>query len=173
MATKAPSFGIQEYWEERFKRDREPYDWLQPSSVLDKAIADALAACEDENPQILHIGSGTSELSFSLRGLVKAPRQIHNADFSAEAIAWSIAREKSFFDFEWDEDFCDEAEREGFAKPESAAQLQVEMMRWTQTSLLSLESVISTCDLGSYQIVVDKTCCDAVACAGSTAVHFP
>lgn len=173
MATKAPPFGIQEYWDDRFKHDREPYDWLQPASVLDREIADALAACDDENPQILHIGSGTSELSFNPRALVKDPRQIHNVDFSTEAIAWSIAREKSFFGFEWDEDFADEAEKEGYAKPESAPQLQVAMMRWTQTSLLSLESVISTCGLGSYQVVVDKTCCDAIACAGSTEVYFP
>jgi hypothetical protein len=173
MATKFPSYGVQEYWDDRFRREVEPHDWLQGASILDTEIAEALAACETPNPQILHIGGGTSELSFNLRMLVKDPRQVHNADFSAEAIAWGIAREKSFFGFEWDQDFCDEAEEEGYAKPKNAPQLQMEMMRWTQTSLLDLKSVISTCKPDAYSVVVDKTCCDAVACAGSMHVRFP
>jgi hypothetical protein len=173
MGSKFPSYGVQAYWDDRFKREVEPHDWLQGATILDKEIAEALKACDDPNPQILHIGGGTSELSFNLRMLVKDPQQVHNADFSAEAIAWGIAREKTFFGFEWDQEFCDEAEEEGYAKPTNAPQLQMEMMRWTQTSLLDLKSVISTCKPDAYSLVVDKTCCDAVACAGSMKVSFP
>lgn len=173
IPAKPPSYGIEQYWDERFKHDVESYDWLQSASILNKEISEAMNTCDDPDPQILHIGPGTSELSFNLRALVKDPNQIHNADFSAEAVAWGIAREKSMFDFEWDEDFGDEAEKEGYLKPKDAPQLQMAMMRWTVTSFLDLGSVIETCTLSAYSVIVDKTCCDAVACAGSVKVYFP
>lgn len=170
---KPPPFGEQQYWEDRFRKDTEPYDWLQPASILDKEITEALMLTDDPTPQILHIGCGTSLLSFHLRSHVEDPRQIQNADFSSEAIKWGREREKEIFNFQLDDDDFeppeeDQDEEETEALRQRAMRVgEIPMMRWTQTSLLSLPSVISTCQLGAYSVIVDKSLCDAVACSGN------
>lgn len=175
MAQNPPPYGKPEYWDERFKTDTEPYDWLEGASVLDADINDALQAHKDNAtpPRILHIGSGTSKLSLHLRDFVKDPAQVQHADFSTEAVEWGRGQEKSTFGFEWDEGGADREQLEGYGLVLENLQLEMPMMQWTQTSLLSLDSVISTCSLGGYQVIVDKSCCDAIACASWITVPIP
>ncbi|KAF2431702.1 hypothetical protein EJ08DRAFT_648684 [Tothia fuscella] len=56
---------------------------------------------------------------------------------------------------------------------QAAQSQQMPMSTWTVTSLLSLQSIISTCSLGAYQVIVDKSCCDAIACASWVDVPLP
>ena len=48
-----------EYWEERYTRDTEPFDWYQNWS----GIKDVLGQYITPNQQILHVGCGNSRLS--------------------------------------------------------------------------------------------------------------
>ncbi|QDS77531.1 hypothetical protein FKW77_000877 [Venturia effusa] len=175
MAQTPPPYGKPEYWDERFKTDPEPYDWLEGASILDADINDALQAHRDNAtpPRILHIGSGTSKLSLHLRDFVKDPAQIQHADFSAEAVEWGRHQEKNTFGFEWDEGGADKEQLEEYGLVAENLQLDMPMMKWTQTSLLSLDSVVSTLSLGGFQIIVDKSCCDAIACASWVTVPIP
>jgi hypothetical protein len=170
-----PAYGTQDYWESRFKANTETYDWLEHASLLDSEIVEALKASDDPSPKILHIGCGTSMLSIHLRAFVKDPRQIQHIDFSAEAIEWGRKLEKDTFNFDWDEDVPLSTGTETYTEARAILQLHkaVPMMKWTQTSLLSLESVISTCELGGYQVIVDKSCCDAIACASWVKIPLP
>jgi EEF1A lysine methyltransferase 4 len=181
MTGKPPPFAALSYWEDRFKNNQDPYDWLQPATILDTAITEALSATEQVSPRILHIGCGTSQLSFHLRGHVQDPRQIQNTDFSSEAVEWGRRKEKEMFGFEVDHD--DDAEAQGLAdnfeprpggsKSAFESQLEMPMTLWTQTSLLDLQSVVATCSLGAYQVVVDKSLCDAVACSSDAKIDLP
>jgi hypothetical protein len=175
MAPNPPPYGTADYWDERFKTETEAFDWLEDASILDADIKDALKAHEDgaTASKILHIGSGTSRLSLHLREFVKDPGQVQHVDFSTEAVEWGRRQEKSTFGFEWDEGGADTKQLAGYGLVPENLRLDVPMMKWTQTSLLSLESVISTCTLGGYQVIVDKSCCDAIACASWTMVPIP
>jgi hypothetical protein len=181
-----PSYGKQDYWESRFKDNKTSYDWLEHATKLDAEIAEALALSKTDRPKILHIGCGTSMLSIHLRAFVNDPTQIQHIDFSAEAIEWGRNLEKETFCFvldDEDDDDDDEDEEgevgkaaefpEGFGKAEEQLRNEVPMMKWTQTSLLDLQSVISTCELGGYQVIVDKSCCDAIACASWVQIPMP
>jgi SAM-dependent methyltransferase len=160
-----PPFGEQAYWDNRFRENTEPYDWLQEPSILDKEITEALRNSDVPTPQILHIGCGTSLLSFHLRAHVDDPRQVQNIDFSAEAVNWGREREKQIFDFQLDDEDFENQSEEDERDEEETEQLrqsamevpEIPMMRWTQTSLLSLPEVISTCQLGGYSVIVDST----------------
>jgi hypothetical protein len=173
MSSKPPAYGTQDYWESRFKTNTASYDWLEHASLLDSEIAEALATSDDDAPKILHIGCGTSMLSIHLRAFVSDPRQITNIDFSAEAIELGRKLEKDTFNFAWgdDEDHVETDYPEGETK--SQLKREVPMMKWTQTSLLELESVVATCELGRYDVIVDKSCCDAIACASWVNIPLP
>jgi hypothetical protein len=168
-----PPFESPDYWDGRYKATTESYEWLKPSSILDTDIAEALAAQDETSPRILHIGCGTSELSFNLRQYVHDPRQVHNVDFSPEAIEWGRKRERELFGFELDNDEDDEDGWVDDPKDGLPPQFEMPMSTWTLTSLLDLQSIISTCSLGAYNLVVDKTCCDNIACAPMSTIFLP
>lgn len=220
MAAKPPPFAQQSYWDQRFREQQDSYDWLQPAEIFDEPISEALTLADDgEPPRILHIGGGTSMLSFHLRAHVRDPKQIHNADYSIEAVEWGRKKEKEMFGFDVDDDSSDdesgeeevdESDNDDIVSEQSArrsdagdvqvesldasteinvpfkstdgqrpilsttkSHLEMPMSIWTQTSLLSLESVILTCSLGAYQVIVDKSCCDAVACGSDEKIPIP
>jgi hypothetical protein len=75
-----PSFGSQDYWNTRFMANSNPFEWLEAPTVLDPFLVDALNTTADPDPRLLHIGCGTSLLSYHLRAHVKNPAQIHNVD---------------------------------------------------------------------------------------------
>ncbi|KAK6359127.1 hypothetical protein TWF696_000293 [Orbilia brochopaga] len=149
-----PSFGDKDYWDARFARDPSHFDWLLPADALDNAITQALTfAPSDDEPHILHIGCGTSSLSFHLRDLVKSPSQVHNVDFSAAAIDAGKAQEAT--------------ELESLR----------EHMRWSVADLLSFNDILALTRpgkaAGSYRVIVEKSTADAISCAEDVSVPIP
>src|ERR1700761_5628863 len=92
MSRRAPSYDAVEYWDEKYAKEQDSFDWLLPAHSLREALDSALRDCartqDDPAPRILHIGSGTSLLSFALKNLVEDASSVHNVDFSAQAIEW-------------------------------------------------------------------------------------
>ncbi|KAJ6257404.1 hypothetical protein Dda_8293 [Drechslerella dactyloides] len=149
-----PSFGDKDYWDARFAKNSSQFDWLLPADALDGPITQALASApSNDEPHILHIGCGTSLLSFHLRDLVRSPSQIHNVDFSAIAI--------------------------DTGKTYEATESRPERMRWTAADLLSLDDILTLRvpgageATGSYNIILDKSTADAISCAEDVPVHLP
>ncbi|KAF2496234.1 hypothetical protein BU16DRAFT_371021 [Lophium mytilinum] len=98
MGPSPPPFSSSKYWDSRFHSNPSAFDWLQPASILDPHITAALRdTSEKTTPNILHIGCGTSLLSYHLRAHVDEPSQIHNVDFSKEAIDLGNLREAEIF----------------------------------------------------------------------------
>lgn len=154
MPSKLESFSSSEYWNERFRTDRNAFDWLLPETCFDDEVSEALNTSSVSKPEILHIGSGTSMLSFHLKKLVDDATQLHNVDFSNEAIEWGMNKER-----ELDESIEDPNARV--------------CMNWSQVSLLSLSSVLSVCQPGGYSLIVDKSTSDAIACGLDVEYQMP
>jgi EEF1A lysine methyltransferase 4 len=99
MPTATPSFESRQYWDSRFTKSPQSFDWLVPPSVL---IPPLLTALSHDTPpsssstSILHIGCGTSSLSNLLRRHAP-PSTILNVDFSRRAIELGIQREREEF----------------------------------------------------------------------------
>jgi len=53
-------YGKPEYWNERYTRDAEPFDWYQRYAGIKGILSDII---EDKTCQILHVGCGTSRLA--------------------------------------------------------------------------------------------------------------
>ncbi|KAK8050215.1 hypothetical protein PG994_011945 [Apiospora phragmitis] len=93
-----PPYGTKAYWDARFQHE-EKYEWLLPANSLNAVIREALlhhqtsGGGDGSAPQILHIGCGSSDLSFQLRDLVASPRQITNVDYSPTAVQKCRLRE--------------------------------------------------------------------------------
>jgi hypothetical protein len=145
MAKEPPSFSCAEYWDKRFRTETQTFEWLLPETSLDEELENFKEHNNGTPNQILHIGPGTSMLSFHLKRLMGNKYSIHNVDFSHEAVEWGRSKES-------------EQGQSGVTASEFAA------MQWSQVSLLSLPSVLSTTSPGSVALVVDKSTSDAIAC---------
>jgi hypothetical protein len=176
-----PEYATKSYWENRFTSpSAEPptgFDWLAPPSVFQDLLLESLAATDPSHldladqsipspPRILHIGSGTSNLSFELREWLCLsstdlpspsrpsrilpssipPSAITNVDFSPAAISWGRAREMSRF--------------EAFSAAPN------ESMVWQVVDLLSPSDLVSTLPSPSipYSIIIEKSTSDALSC---------
>ncbi|KAJ8107037.1 hypothetical protein OPT61_g9143 [Boeremia exigua] len=147
---KAPEFGSQDYWDQRFTTNTVPFDWLTAPEALDPVIAEALSVLSEETPQILHIGCGSSLLSQHLKTLVKNPQQVHNVDYSKVVI---------------------DAERK--RELESSAGDVSACTRWDAVDLLDYASLTKICGRGKYSVVVDKSTSDAISCAEDVVCRLP
>jgi len=87
MAPRPPPYGSQDYWDHRFLSNTEAFEWLEAPDALDVYIADALSRTSEKKPEMLHIGCGTSSLSYHLTSHVKSPIQVHNLDYYPRAHA--------------------------------------------------------------------------------------
>ncbi|KAJ3069152.1 hypothetical protein HDU99_003008 [Rhizoclosmatium hyalinum] len=90
MARFAKDFSSKAFWDSRFQQE-EHFEWLAAADVLTDKVASALQQQDPLKARILHIGSGTSTLSNSLRtrlvpSLISNPRNIVNLDYSELAI---------------------------------------------------------------------------------------
>lgn len=198
-----PHFASSRYWDTRFQTNPTAFDWLQPASILDHHLTNALLDCPDQKPYILHIGCGTSLLSYHLRAHVKEPSQIHNVDFSKEAIDLGVRREREIFGGEEGEgetssvpvaeksntdEHCSKSHGESknivVSSPSSfrslpqetseASQTERELyMRWSTADLLSIPSLLAVCEPASYDLIVEKSCSDAIACADDILISLP
>ena len=188
MPPAAPSFGSQDYWNKRFTSNSNPFEWLEAPTVLDPYIIDALESTIDSDPQLLHIGCGTSLLSFHLRAHVGNPGQIHNLDYSEVAIDVGRKREaellraegpapeegtesrKSFLDAtRITPDQCGQSEPATFTQSVGSRSA----MRWSSANLLDQVSLLKVCKPSAYSVVVDKSTSDSIACSDDLHVSVP
>ena len=150
------AFGDMGYWDERYEKRKDFFDWLLPASAMEKAIKAAVNAAPRKDAKILHIGCGTSTLSFELRKLVQHPGQVHNTDFSGPAINLSKDREREIFG------------NDG-----------AEAMNWSVVNLLSSEQIWKLREEGEasargpFDVIVDKSTSDSICCADDVVVHLP
>ncbi|KAH6614870.1 hypothetical protein C7974DRAFT_55328 [Boeremia exigua] len=147
---KVPDFGSHDYWDQRFTANTVPFDWLTAPDALDSLIADALSTLGEEQPQILHIGCGSSLLSQHLKTHVQHARQVHNVDYSKIVI-----------------DAEQERELEALGGDVSAC------TRWDAVDLLDHASLVETCGCGVYSVVVDKSTSDAISCGEDQICRLP
>ncbi|KAF2706647.1 hypothetical protein K504DRAFT_412034 [Pleomassaria siparia CBS 279.74] len=191
MPVQPPSFGLQQYWDDRFKSNANPFEWLEAPTSLDPFLVDALNQTNDQSPEILHIGCGTSLLSYHLRAHVNHPEQIHNLDYSEVAIDIGRRREADIFNEEivgaeeGMKDVVDTKtgtmmETDGTKEPgkprsqsTSAQDSGRPFMRWSSANLLSHVSLLNNCNPSTYSIIVDKSTTDSIACADDIDVPLP
>lgn len=181
MAPSPPPFASQAYWDARFYSNPGAFDWLQPASILDPHILAALHKPSSGPPNILHIGCGTSLLSHHLRAHVGDPAQIHNVDFSREAITLGQAREKEIFEAQEqvgegqsvDITSVHKPSEQNTANTSDSKRVSGSYMRWDVLDLLSVPSLRAVCHPESYSLIVEKSCSDAIACADDVPVSTP
>jgi hypothetical protein len=149
-----PSYGSQEYWNERFISESEPFEWLEAPDVLDPFLLDALSNNKDPRSKVLHIGCGTSMLSYHLRTLVNTPDQIHNLDYSPVAVNLGRKREQELYNTN------ETSANETF-------------MFWDAVDLLSHKSLLGACKPGAYSVIVDKSTSDCIACSDDPPISLP
>ncbi|CAO2650784.1 Nn.00g020760.m01.CDS01 [Neocucurbitaria sp. VM-36] len=154
MPSKKPSFGSQEYWNTRFTLNVDPFEWLEAPDALDSAITDALRATDDCKPTLLHVGCGTSLLSYHLRAHVKDPRQIHNLDYSDVAVSLGKQREHDLH---------------GARRGENSEVF----MRWDTVDLLDHTSLLAACKPCAYAAIIEKSTSDAIACSEDVYIPLP
>ena len=88
-----PSFAEQAYWDQRFRDNRNAFEWLLPPPDVAQLIGDIIRDASIDSPRILHIGAGTSNLSSHLKNLISDTKDVCNTDFSKEAVAVGKALE--------------------------------------------------------------------------------
>lgn len=152
-----PSFGSQEYWDARFSSNTEPFEWLEAPTALDASIDEALGLNSENHPEILHIGCGTSLLSFHLRLHVADAKQIHNLDYSNVAVALGQKRERKL----------------AGADPSIGDITHPTYMRWDIVDLLDHNSLLHVCSRSAYSLIIDKSTSDAISCADDIYVPRP
>ncbi|KAK8055099.1 hypothetical protein PG993_000326 [Apiospora rasikravindrae] len=169
-----PSYGTKDYWDARFQHE-DNYEWLLPADSLNSVVREALSSRHRNQgadggggaPKILHIGCGSSDLSFRLRELVASPRQVTNVDYAEVAVQKCRRREA--------------AALEGSGGGGDLG------MRWETADLLDAESIARLgrrCQSPSadgedgngpfyFDVVADKSTCDAISIAEDVPVPLP
>jgi hypothetical protein len=155
-----PSYGSQEYWEQRFACETHPFEWLEAPHVIDSYLFDALGAFKEPYPQLLHIGCGTSMLSCHLQTMVQIPCQVHNVDYSENAIRLGKEREIELYNAKRNDNDCNSTNSRA-------------SMRWDAVDLLDHTSLLKACKSGEYSIIVDKSTSDCIACADDVDTPLP
>lgn len=197
MPPQAPSFGSQNYWNNRFTANSNPFEWLEAPNALDPFLVHALQCYTDECPEILHIGCGTSLLSYHLRAHVQNPEQIHNLDYSDVAVQVGRKREVDLFSKKGDsngnngsmsisndtaKDTKSSTGKPGIDDPTVATtshsakgnpEQSMKCMHWSSADLLSHSSLLRICKPSGYSIIVDKSTSDSIACADDLYVPLP
>lgn len=156
-----PSYGSQDYWNQRFTSEAEPFEWLGAPHMLDPFLLDAIQNSEDTEPGLLHIGCGTSMLSQHLKTLVKDPGQIHNLDYSEIAVDLGRRREK---------ELLRTGQSEGIPIVKDVA---TSLMKWDAVDMLDHKSFLRACRPGTYSIIVDKSTSDSIACSDDVNIPLP
>ncbi|KAF2856056.1 hypothetical protein T440DRAFT_383967 [Plenodomus tracheiphilus IPT5] len=163
MAPQPPPYGSREYWNQRFLSNTDAFEWLETPDTLGSYISDALSTTKDETPEILHVGCGTSSLSYYLSAHVEYPHQIHNLDYSQVAIDLGIAKERELSRYRM--------ERRGTyaCRPDGTQ----DSMRWNAVDLLDHRAVLQVCKKRAYSIIIDKSTTDSIACSDDVDTSIP
>lgn len=166
------SFGDMGYWDERYEKRKDFFDWLQPAEAMDSTIKAALNASPRQDPKILHLGCGTSTLSFDLRKLVRRPELVHNVDFSKPAIDLCRKREAEIFG--------EGREGNGVGERNGSDPSLSPGMKWSVVDLLSSEQIWqlrkqedATATSEPFDVIVDKSTCDSLCCGEDVVVRLP
>jgi hypothetical protein len=195
MPLQPPSFGSRQYWDDRFTSNSNPFEWLEAPTSLDPFLVDALRETADQTPEILHIGCGTSLLSYHLRAHVQHPNQIHNLDYSEVAVQVGKKRELEIFNAEQKisqevDKKCTSSDQSdsgnailknhvnkdtsnGINEMESVGTSSTAYMRWSSANLLSHASLLNACKPSTYSVIVDKSTSDSIACSDDIYVPLP
>ncbi|KAJ3349814.1 hypothetical protein HDU83_000261 [Entophlyctis luteolus] len=147
-------FSSKAFWDKRFETETH-FEWLARADIL----ADTVARLVQERVGdccILHIGSGTSQLSNSLRATLAStldPSAITNLDYSTLAVERGRAMELAAF--------------------------SDVKMGWCVADLLDnhqLENALSVASAKYprlFQTVVEKSCADAICCGPDVSITLP
>jgi hypothetical protein len=186
MPLKPPSFGSQQYWDTRFTANPSPFEWLESPTALDPFLTEALNATGESDPQLLHIGCGTSLLSYHLRAHVRKPEQIHNLDYSEVAVEVGQRREVELYnpklargegETKVVENGAIASRSRSTGTDGSFQQETVEpkalYMRWSTANLLDHSSLLRVCQPSTYTLVIDKSTSDCIACSDDLYVPLP
>ena len=138
-------FANADYWDKRFKTEINGYEWLLDETCFDEELYELLQQRNAAMKNVMHIGPGTSMLSFHLAKVLPDDSIIHNVDFSRECVDWGQLKELELF-------------RTTPAGPK---------MRWSQANLLDLTSMLSSSEPGSIDLFIDKGTADAIACGNT------
>jgi hypothetical protein len=147
---KAPDFGSQKYWDQRFTANTAPFEWLSAPDALDPIIANAIHTSDEERPQLLHAGCGSSQLSQHLKTHVESPRQVHNIDYSNVVIEAEKRRE--LVSVGGSVDAC---------------------ARWDAVDLLNYASLTEACGHSMYSVIIDKSTADCISCVDDVTCRIP
>lgn len=152
-----PAYGSRAYWEQRFTQERE-FEWLLPPDALLPAVRRVIAKCDAACPKILHIGCGSSKLSFHLRILVEKAMQVTNVDYSEVAIRNCVEQESTH----------------------SSGAAKGDVMAWRAMDLLCADSIATLKDEddvagagGMFDVIVDKSTSDCIACSNDVKIALP
>ncbi|KAF2131476.1 hypothetical protein P153DRAFT_365057 [Dothidotthia symphoricarpi CBS 119687] len=194
MPSPPPAFGSQGYWNHRFAANSTPFEWLEAPTALDPFITDALKYTDEHRPELLHVGCGTSLLSFHLRVHVDDPQQIHNLDYSEVAIDVGKKRESEICGIDEEHKHQDTTNiattkadimaissinksTKEHDRPRTSLAVnthqQFRHMRWDAVDLLSHRSLLGACNSSTYSVIVDKSTSDSIACADDVDVPLP
>ncbi|KAF2206192.1 hypothetical protein CERZMDRAFT_53729 [Cercospora zeae-maydis SCOH1-5] len=167
-----PDFASQEYWDNRFRKDSKPFDWLVPAKVTHDIAKEVIDKTHVEKPQILHIGCGTAD-SFLLRSLVQHPKHVLNVDYSEPAIQAASKREHDLLASEHVESLPQPAKHDSVQGTQLSPQ-----MRYSCKDLLTLHSALSLLhtqqdDGELFDLVLDKSTSDSIACGQNISLSLP
>lgn len=87
-------FDKQQYWHDRFATETS-FEWLTPSATFVSILEPQLSGLDKVSAQILHLGSGTSDLQTRLR--LQGFLNVTNVDYEPLAIARGRQAEQAAF----------------------------------------------------------------------------
>lgn len=173
---KMPDFAAKAYWDDRFAKDKKPFDWLVPATALRDVTA---GLCEPETlrtSEVLHIGCGTSD-AYTLRELVENPQQVLNLDYSEAAVEAAAEREQELLAQEQKPDLLETGI--GEAHDDEQRSIPLLGMRWSCMDLLSLDSTLALLqqqrdESGKlFDLILDKSTSDSISCGKDVSLQVP
>jgi len=156
-------YSSKQIWEDRFTKNPDTFEWLGETDELLPFIAPYLqpllnTSIASQATQILHMGCGTSQLSFSIQEkLGVLPEHIVNLDYSNKAIELGQAVE--------------------------VGRTTTARMHWVVADLLDWKNIqhqLSAIPVATgtvnISLIVEKSCSDALACGHGVTIpasNFP
>ncbi|KAF2120811.1 hypothetical protein BDV96DRAFT_641465 [Lophiotrema nucula] len=156
MPPQPLSFGSQEYWDKRFTSNSNPFEWLEAPTALDPYIVEAIKHSSEAQPDLLHIGCGTTI----------------NIGKQREVDIFDVAEGGNSV-----EDPAKRTSHEQRSKLDPVGSAVVQKapshMCWSAANLLSRSSLLEACEPATYSVIVDKSTSDSIACADDIYVPLP
>merc|ERR1711939_96579 len=159
-----PSFAEQAYWDQRFRDNRNAFEWLLPPPDVAQLIGDIVRDASIDSPRILHIGAGTSNLSSHLKNLISDTKDVCNTDFSKEAVAVGKALE------------AEQVQVAG--APHEKENVHECLTLWEQSDHLSADDTNQLLHSDGnngrlFNTIVDKSTSDAISCGLDVEITLP